>query len=61
MRGDLAVDVIGGFVSEAREGEGGGEHGAEWRPELMAESRTESRAELNLEWGSACGGKGMGG
>jgi hypothetical protein len=27
MRGDLAIDVIGGFVGEAGEGEGGGEHG----------------------------------
>jgi hypothetical protein len=27
MRGDRAVDIIGGFVGEAGEGEGGGEHG----------------------------------
>jgi hypothetical protein len=27
MSGNLSIDVVGGFVGEAGEGEGGGEHG----------------------------------
>jgi hypothetical protein len=60
VRGDLADDVVSGFVSQSGEGEGGGGHGAEWRTELMAESRTESRAELTKSQGKEVLSEGMG-